>query len=278
MNRWLLKPTAVIWAAVLSVLGLVTTPTARANVTLTDQNSVVNIDPTSQAGVYHWTVDGINQLYQQWFWYRIRNTGGQSSVDTISAPVLNQTAPDAVGLAYQNASIRAEVKYDLTGGSPGDGRSDLSETVRITNVSRSSLTYHFFEYSDFDLGGRPSGDIARITTVGGRAFIADQTKANGSFLSETVAAPGANRWEANLFANTLNSLNSGLTYNLNDHLVAGPGDATWAFQWDFTLGAGQSFLLSKDKLLFTPEPSSIAIAGLGVLGLIGYGIRRRRGV
>jgi MYXO-CTERM domain-containing protein len=27
----------------------------------------------------------------------------------------------------------------------------------------------------------------------------------------------------------------------------------------------------------TPEPSSMAIAGLGALGLIGYGIRRRRG-
>jgi len=40
---------------------------------------------------------------------------------------------------------------------------------------------------------------------------------------------------------------------------------------------GSSVNLTGYQPVATPEPSSMAIAGLGALGLIGYGIRRRRG-
>ncbi len=54
--------------------------------TLTDNNSVAQINPNSQSGMFNWSVDGQNQLNQQWFWYRIGNTPEQS-IDTISAPL-----------------------------------------------------------------------------------------------------------------------------------------------------------------------------------------------
>jgi len=45
-----------------------------------------------------------------------------------------------------------------------------------------------------------------------------------------------------------------------------------------TLAAGSDINLTYTTgVTATPEPSSLAIAGLGALGLIGYGIRRRRG-
>ena len=47
-----------------------------------------------------------------------------------------------------------------------------------------------------------------------------------------------------------------------------------------TLAAGkqaQITLSSSVEGVATPEPSTMAIAGLGVLGMIGYGLRRRRG-
>jgi len=45
-----------------------------------------------------------------------------------------------------------------------------------------------------------------------------------------------------------------------------------------TLSGGSELNTADNTTLTpTPEPSTLAIAGLGVLGLIGYGIRRRRG-
>ena len=47
---------------------------AEANIwILTDSNSSVSIDDGSQAGVYNWTVDGHNNLFQMQFWYRVGN-------------------------------------------------------------------------------------------------------------------------------------------------------------------------------------------------------------
>src|SRR6516164_3188731 len=37
-------------------------------ITLADENSTVTLDPSTSSGVSSWTVDGVNQLYQQWFW------------------------------------------------------------------------------------------------------------------------------------------------------------------------------------------------------------------
>ena len=56
-------------------------------VTLTDGNSLAQIDPHSQAGMFNWSVQGLNQLYQQWFWYRT-DDGLQHSIDTISTPTV----------------------------------------------------------------------------------------------------------------------------------------------------------------------------------------------
>ncbi len=46
-------------------------PAQAAPITLVDHNSSVTIDPDSQAGMHDWVVDGVDHLFQQWFWYRI---------------------------------------------------------------------------------------------------------------------------------------------------------------------------------------------------------------
>jgi hypothetical protein len=263
--------------ALAAMLGLGVATTANASVvTLTDGNSTVAIDPDSQAGVYSWMVDGNNNLYQQWFWYRVGSTGGQSSIDTISAPTVTPIGSNIVDITYSNSLLSIDVRYSLLGGPAGSFTSDLAEQIRITNLSGRPLDLHFFQYSDFDLNGNPDNDSVSIT--GGNT--ATQVKGAGPGLSETVVGPMPSAFEANYYANTLNSLNGGSPYNLNGNASAGPGDVTWAFQWNRVLnasGAGSTLTISKDKLLeTTPEPSTMAIAGLGVLGLVGYGIRRRK--
>jgi len=51
-------------------------------VALEDKNSTAQIaldpnlgDPNAVAGQFSWVVDGVEQIYQQWFWYRIGDVG-----------------------------------------------------------------------------------------------------------------------------------------------------------------------------------------------------------
>jgi hypothetical protein len=82
--------------------------------------------------------------------------------------------------------------------------------------------------------------------------------------------------EANTYPNTLAELNSGSPYTLNGTNSAGPGDVTWAFQWDaFNLGAGVSANISKNIDVQIPEPSSLALAAAGLAALCL--LRRRKG-
>jgi len=72
----------------------------------------------------------------------------------------------------------------------------------------------------------------------------------------------------------LNTINGYLTASV----LAGGGStyATASALWvDFqTYNGGHT----QDQIIGVPEPSALAIAGLGALGMIGYGIRRRKNV
>ena len=73
-------------------------------------------------------------------------------------------------------------------------------------------------------------------------------------------------------AATITSLTDGLPTTLNDMTSFGPGDATFAYQWDISMAPGSTFIISK-ILSVVPEPSSAALLSLGILG---FGMLRRR--
>ena len=75
----------ILLAAVLSMTMAVTT-TAYGNsvYTLTDQNSVMEIDPLSMDGQFTWVVDDVNYLSKQWFWYRTGSDTQEYSIDTLN--------------------------------------------------------------------------------------------------------------------------------------------------------------------------------------------------
>src|SRR5207248_1854749 len=137
--------------------------------------------------------------------------------------------------------------------------------------SGGNLNFHFFQYSDFDLLGTPGGDTVQLgKNLSGLFNEARQTEGTMA-LSESVDSPGANHGEANFYSTTRDSLNDGATTTLNDNAgPLGPGDVTWAFQWDVDLtpsGQGSTFLISKDKRLqitTVPEPTSMALVCLGL--------------
>lgn len=248
-------------------------------VTLTDGNSLAQIDPHSQAGMFNWSVQGFNQLYQQWFWYRTDN-GLQHSIDTISAPVVQTYGTREMTSTYTAANFTLSIDYLLTGGSfvgPGQmANSDIGESIRIVNTSATTLTFHFFQYSDFDLGGPGNDSVQLGRNLRGQFNDAFQQDATAG-LTETVTTPGASHGEVDYFSNTRTRLNTIAGYTLNDSAgPVGTGDVTWALEWDLSIAPGGSALISKDKYLsvIVPEPSTIAI---GSLGLVLFVLRRRVG-
>jgi len=77
------KVKRILWMLFVVVALVAYTPVCSADVVLTDQNTTVTIDPVNGAGVYSWLVNGVEQLFQQWFWYRVGSTGGESPLETL---------------------------------------------------------------------------------------------------------------------------------------------------------------------------------------------------
>jgi hypothetical protein len=235
-------------------------------VTLSDNGSIALIDSASQAGMFTWRLGDINQLAQQWFWYRVGPSGPESSIDTISAPSITQTVPYQATTRYGNATLSVEVAYLLTG-NPSAASSTLSETITIANnQTQGALDLHFFQYMDLDLAGTTGNQSVALNASLARA---KQTMLNSSGFAVETAIQNPSHREAGLFPQTLNRLNDGLATTLNDSLTAGPGDATFAFQWDVTINPGSSFQIS--KIVTVPEPSAVVLLALG---LVAFGFRR----
>lgn len=227
--------------------------------TLSDNGVTAQLDATGGAGLYNWIVAGQNQLSQQWFWYRIGAAGGESRIDTIGAPTITQNVPGQLTALYANGALSVKVTYLLTGNTAS---SQLGETVQLINNTSTNLELHFFQYTDFDLAATAGGQSVSMGTLPSSA-----TQIFGPDYSagETVTA-AASHFEANYFANTLNSLNDGNSTTLNNALTAaGPGDVTFAFQWDYSsIAPGASKILSPIMTVSVPEPSALVLAVLGL--------------
>jgi hypothetical protein len=263
-----------IFAVVVSVF----VPQAFAQVVLVSGNSLVSINPVGpNPGMNNWTVDGFNTLNLQWFWYRAGSMTSEQSIDTISAPTITPTSAHQSRIGYANNSYSVSVDYNLNGQALGSGLSTLFEVVSIRNLTSTTQTFTFFQYSDFNLGGPPGDSV--LIGQDNRGMFGDALQTNGPIrLAESSVTPGANRAEASIFPNTLNSLNDGAVTVLNNSTSAGPGNATWAFEWDITLTPfgtqGDTFGISKTLDVVVPEPSAAALLTVG--GVIGALVRRRK--
>jgi hypothetical protein len=236
-------------------------PAAAAIYTLRDLNSVLTISDSDQRGAYSWTIDGVEVLYQQWFWYRVGNQPEQS-LDKL--PLLGAAtfggltcATCGLDLLYQGNGFTVQITYSLRGGEPGTGTADLGEQIRINNYCNTSLDLHFYQYSDFkQLAAAPD-----TVDVDPTYYAVTQAPLDKGLLKvETSVAQRPRHVEAGLETATLNRLNDGQPTLLNDALTAGAGNGTWAFQWDKVIARRGSYLISTDTVVSAvPEPASLLL-------------------
>lgn len=263
-----LRASGLATLAFAALLALPTTSPAQI-VNLTSGNSTAGINLGTSAGMYSWIVDGGNQLNQQWFWYRIGG-GLAAPINTIGSVSYTTTGSDIVDATYSGAGFALKIRYSLDGGSIGSGVSQIYESIMVTNFSGGSLDFHLFQYSDFNLGTTAGGDSVEVYSSGSGYDFVSQTDGSTE-IQEGINLPEAQFGEAALVGNTLAQLNGSPGYNLNNTLTAGPGDVTWALQWDASILNNGSLDVFKNKgLLVTPvpEPSALALIALGLGALV----------
>ncbi len=264
------RSASVVWLALLALVFQISLGEAQAY-TLSDGNSTITLDPTTQAGMNSWAVDGQNQLSQQWFWYRIGNSGPQYSIDTISTPAVSMIGTSTLNVNYTNAQFSLNTVFQLAGGAAGSGAANLNETITINNLSPSTtLPFNFFEYANFQLGGMNNQNVFLTQDPNGK--FSDALVTTGSIQAtenvDTGTAPAANFGEAALYNSTLSHLNGTPDYALNNTTNAGLGGATWALEWTNNIPANGTFQISKVlSIEGVPEPAVWSLISMGLIAL-----------
>jgi hypothetical protein len=266
----------LVLLAVAAVFSLVVYNTSAQVETLTDGNSSVTLNPSTSTGMNNWTIDGVNVLNQQWFWYRVGPSGSQATVNTIGTPTVNKTAANQLTTLYTGSQFSLQAVYSLVGGANGSGTADLGEQIKIQNNTGTALNFYFFQYAYFNI---PNSVVQLGKNVRGlynEAYVSSGT-VNVTEALDTGISPGANYGEAGVFPSTLNSLNGTPGYILSD-VNSASGNATWAFEWGTattTIAPNGTLIISKDLNIAgvtpVPEPPTWSLVSIG---LIGFGMLR----
>jgi hypothetical protein len=257
---------------------------ARADiVSLASGNSTVSIK-TSGAGASwnEWTLDGLNYLVQQSYWYRVGASGPEKPLEALpSAYTVTKSDPlepaDIAKITYTGPGFKVILSYWLTGGDSAGENADMALGIKIQNTSSSAnLNFHFFQYSNFDLGGKGPNQVAEFKELG-RVRQTDQH----SLYEETVVTSAPSRYEIGTPSGLLGKLNDGVASNLSNAPAVGtwtsPNDIAWAMQWDRTIAKSSAFLISEDTLIDpVPEPAGIVLGGTALAAVVLARARRSR--
>jgi hypothetical protein len=224
-------------------------------ITLTNNNSLVQIDPNTQDGMFSWIVDGTDQLFQHWFWLRQGASSVQVSFDQLGTPLgLSWNSTNAT-INYLPQGLNVMLSFTLKGGAAGSHASSVVETVSIQNTNNSSIALHLYSYTDFDLAGESEGDTVSFPTTN---VVVQQGK--GVTATQSVQGPAPNFWEASWYALTFDKIDGATPAVLSDtNTPSSPGDQTFAYQWDTNLSAGQTFVLSLTNNIQGSQSLSVAL-------------------
>jgi hypothetical protein len=226
-------------------------------------------------GMNSWTIDGTNQLKQEWFWYRVGPSGPQYSLDSLvlQPPTLGTNSLD-VTYADPAGQFSVELVFTLQGGTAGSGTADMGQHFLIHNLGTSPLDFHFFQYTNFDLNGTSAGDDVEIDPLGSNAVDASQYKGTFTTFADSVAQGKPSSVEVGEAA-TIHAELTGGNYTLDGNAgPATPVDAAWALEWDQSIPAGVERSIANEDAQLTgglvgaPSVPLPVAAWLGLPGLL----------
>ncbi len=240
-----------------------------------------HISPPSNNGLYSWIVDGIENIYQEWFFYRINNyEEPEEPINSLPLKSVTQNSPDQIKIVYEKSTqdgidFTFVLTIKLYGGATGSNKSRIREEFTVINGNISPKDFSIFEYDDFDLNG-PDYDV-----ISGDAKQFHQKDVPSGFYANVVTRNRpADKYKGDYYSSIPNILDILTDSNIDDldniNHVSDPGDVAWAYQWDISLDRGKSFTIYKDKYINTPvpEPSTLIMIGSGLIGLFSYGSLR----
>lgn len=267
---------AVVLVGMTTVL-LVERPAVAAFETLTSGNSEVLIDTDRLDTVYSWEVDGLEHLEDQTFFYRTGSMDEELRIDGNDLSEIDSGISDddtSMFVVFEDFDelFTVRLDYALAGGPEDSNMSTLIETVAITNIQDTDpLDFTIFEFSDFDFADSADGDTVTIDL--NRVVVTDDVSPMRLTITPSLPATGV---AADEFFEILDLLQDSEITNFpltSDQF--GPGDAEFAFQWDFQIQAGETLTLTK-SLSIVPEPASSAMMAT-LLGVLALARRARRG-
>jgi hypothetical protein len=274
-----LRSSSLALSAVL-LIGLAIQSQGATSYGFSDENSQAMVDVDGGTGLNSYVVDGVDQLNQQWFYYRI-GTGAENSIDSLGTPTVTpRTGGDGVDLVYSDSTIRVTISYWVEGGALGSGLSLMHADWSVLNLTAGALDFHFFQYSDFDLGGTTADQSVTFSKVGppiwNRVNQTDGTLILTNSFLNTKPISRVQVGDAALILASLTDVS--MTTLSGTSTAVGPGNLAFAAQWDFSLGASGSSTQTggNNELwgLVVPEPSALTLISCGMAGLA-Y-LRRRR--
>lgn len=229
-------------------------------------NSSVSVSTTS-GSLSSWALNGTSQMQSQAFYYSL-GSGNVFSISSISSGTTTAQTSSSLTENYLNSTLSLTTGYSLGVLASGSGAS-LSTSITLQNLSGASQTFHFYQFSDFALGGITSGQNVKFlgTTI---PYEVEQTQGSQVMTGTLSALAGGGLASVEEVAGVYNGTDFGLGNGVaaptfSDTPLSASGNVDFAYEISATLAANSSLTISEVQAV--PEPSSLMLISAGVLGL-----------
>lgn len=191
-----------------------------------------------------------------------------SNVGPIATSVLELNATGAAALGLAAGDLRLEYTFELVDDTTAADLDGFNWDFMITNQSLSAIDLSFYSYLDLDLDG--SGDFGDdIANANYDRVIVTDANSSTLYFWHASNSGSADHFQVQSYPNVRNALdNMSSATDLSDSSASfGPADFTAAFQYDFSIAAGESAGNGVGSITPLPEPSTALLVMLGLAGL-----------